>query len=713
MKEVIIIILNVRRMHILLNLMDLNSPINISDLANLFKVSNRTICNDLDCIDEFLNHNKLPPLIRKPNVGVQFREPNKYKDDVLKAMGNISIYHYNLSVRERVNIILDNLLQERDFTTINDMADKLYVSRSTIVKDLSLVRKWLKARGVELQSIPKHGIKVIGDEKKLRKAAMELLTESSNLDNKPEKSEIPMIVRVNLGADREINNFFKDIDIIYIEECIKTAEKELNTVFSDAAYSGIVMHLAIAVKRIKLGRDIIMPEDELKSLQITKEFSVASNITNMLEKHFEINIPSDEIGYITVHLLGANISNTNRNKNKNWIDYELITERIISEVDSRLNMALSKDSQLFEGLLEHLEPAVYRLKHDLLLKNPLLNDIKLKYNNLFNIVKMSLKPLENYVGKDIDEEEVGYFTIHFGAAIERYKTSHMKKTDVLVVCSTGVGTAKMLSSRLQAVFDVNIVNCIAYHQIKDFVIKNPVDIIVTTIPIRVEGIKTITVNPLLPERDIENLRKYLNISKPKDSVLKELINIIEKHCTILDKDSIVKELSIFLNTTTIEKTRGVVQPLLKDILTEEVIKLNVEVKDWEDAVRKGGYLLEKTGAVEHRYVDAMVNSVKNIGPYIVIAPGIAMPHARPESGSNKVGMSLITLKNPVNFGNKENDPVKIVVCLCAIDHVTHLKALAELVEMLGDDENVKVISNSTDVNEVLGMIRRSSDKFKN
>jgi mannitol/fructose-specific phosphotransferase system IIA component (Ntr-type) len=112
-------------------------------------------------------------------------------------------------------------------------------------------------------------------------------------------------------------------------------------------------------------------------------------------------------------------------------------------------------------------------------------------------------------------------------------------------------------------------------------------------------------------------------------------------------------------------------------------------------------------------VDAMVNSVKNIGPYIVIAPGIAMPHARPESGSNKVGMSLITLKNPVNFGNKENDPVKIVVCLCAIDHVTHLKALSELVEMLGDDENVKIISSSTDVNEVLGMIRRSSDKFKN
>jgi transcriptional antiterminator/mannitol/fructose-specific phosphotransferase system IIA component (Ntr-type) len=699
-------------MHILLNLMDLNSPINISDLAHLFKVSNRTICNDLDCIDEFLNHNKLPALIRKPNVGVQFREPNKYKDDVLKAMGNISIYHYNLSGRERVNIILDNLIQERDFTTINDMADKLYVSRSTIVKDLRLVRKWLKSRGLELQSIPKHGIKVTGDEKKLRKAAMELLTESSNLGNKPEKFEIPMIVRVNLGVDREINNFFKDIDIVYIEECIKTAEKELNTVFSDAAYSGIVMHLAIAVKRIKLGRDIIMPEDELKSLQITKEFSVASNITNMLEKHFEINIPPDEIGYITVHLLGANISNTNRNKNKNWIDYELITEKIISEIDSKLNMDLSKDSQLFEGLLEHLGPAVYRLKHDLLLKNPLLNDIKLKYNNLFNIVKSGLKPLENYVGKDIDEEEVGYFTIHFGAAIERYKTSHMKKTDILVVCSTGVGTAKMLSSRLQAVFDVNIVDCIAYHQIKDFIIKNPVDIIVTTIPIKVEGIKTITVNPLLPERDIENLRKYINISKPKDSVLKELINIIEKHCTILDKDSIVKELSIFLNTTTIEKTRGVVQPLLKDILTEEVIKLNVEVKDWEDAVRKGGYLLEKTGAVEHRYVDAMVNSVKNIGPYIVIAPGIAMPHARPESGSNKVGMSLITLKNPVNFGNKENDPVKIVVCLCAIDHVTHLKALAELVEMLGDDENVKVISNSTDVREVLKMIKRSSTKPK-
>ncbi len=121
-------------------------------------------------------------------------------------------------------------------------------------------------------------------------------------------------------------------------------------------------------------------------------------------------------------------------------------------------------------------------------------------------------------------------------------------------------------------------------------------------------------------------------------------------------------------------------------------------------MRIGGELLEKSGAIEPRYIDAMINTVKEIGPYIVIAPGIAMPHARPEAGAKKIGMSLITLKNPVNFGNKENDPVKIVVSLCAIDHSSHLKALSELVELLGDEKFVSLLATAERKEEVLEYI---------
>lgn len=167
------------------------------------------------------------------------------------------------------------------------------------------------------------------------------------------------------------------------------------------------------------------------------------------------------------------------------------------------------------------------------------------------------------------------------------------------------------------------------------------------------------------------------------------------------------DLSILFSIKHHYTMKGVAEPLLKDLLKENTIKLKMDVKDWEDAVRKGGELLEQDGSIEHRYIDGMINSVKEIGPYIVIAPGIAMPHARPEAGTKKIGMSLLTLKHPVEFGNKDNDPVSIVVCLCAIDHYTHLKAMSELVELLGDDNKVEKIRAAEKVEDILNLIPKS------
>lgn len=80
--------------------------------------------------------------------------------------------------------------------------------------------------------------------------------------------------------------------------------------------------------------------------------------------------------------------------------------------------------------------------------------------------------------------------------------------------------------------------------------------------------------------------------------------------------------------------------MLKNYINDQVVEVNVEVKNWEEAVRLGGKLLEEDGAVEHSYIDAMVDTVKNMGPYIVIAPGIAMPHARPEAGAKNIRIGL-------------------------------------------------------------------------
>lgn len=147
--------------------------------------------------------------------------------------------------------------------------------------------------------------------------------------------------------------------------------------------------------------------------------------------------------------------------------------------------------------------------------------------------------------------------------------------------------------------------------------------------------------------------------------------------------------------------------MLKDLLTAETMRLNVEVKDWEETVRIGGALLERAGAIEHRYIDAMIDVIRKKGPYVVIAPGIALPHARPEDGAKKVGISLITLRKPVDFGNKENDPVKIVICLSAIDQSKHVKALSELAELLEDKENVRRILYADDPKIILDLLGKN------
>ncbi|WP_213997177.1 PTS sugar transporter subunit IIA, partial [Tepidanaerobacter syntrophicus] len=123
-----------------------------------------------------------------------------------------------------------------------------------------------------------------------------------------------------------------------------------------------------------------------------------------------------------------------------------------------------------------------------------------------------------------------------------------------------------------------------------------------------------------------------------------------------------------------------------------------------EAIRKGGEVLVREGFVEPRYVDAMIKNVKELGPYIVIAPGIAMPHARPEDGVKKVCMSLVTLKEPVEFGNAANDPVRLVITIGAISHETHLKAISQLMDVLSDEENVNKITLATDVKEVLQIL---------
>ncbi|MCI1580329.1 MAG: PTS sugar transporter subunit IIA [Clostridium beijerinckii] len=148
--------------------------------------------------------------------------------------------------------------------------------------------------------------------------------------------------------------------------------------------------------------------------------------------------------------------------------------------------------------------------------------------------------------------------------------------------------------------------------------------------------------------------------------------------------------------------------MIEKLFNKETIELNVEVNDWIDAIRFCGSLFVKNGNTEAKYTDAMINTVKNMGQYIVIENGIAMPHARPEDGVKKIGMGLLKLKKPIEFGNEEYDPVDILIFICAIDKTSHLKALAELMTLIEDNEFLSIVRNSSSKEDVLSYINSKS-----
>ncbi len=141
--------------------------------------------------------------------------------------------------------------------------------------------------------------------------------------------------------------------------------------------------------------------------------------------------------------------------------------------------------------------------------------------------------------------------------------------------------------------------------------------------------------------------------------------------------------------------------MLEKVLTKDVIRLNVEVEDWEGAVRAGGQLLLDAGKCRPEYVDAMVNTARQMGPYIVLAPGLALAHARPEDGTLAIGLSLITLRTPVEFGSKVNDPVELVISFCAVDKEGHVDVLKRLAGFLRKDSNQQLLKQAESADEIL------------
>ena len=150
--------------------------------------------------------------------------------------------------------------------------------------------------------------------------------------------------------------------------------------------------------------------------------------------------------------------------------------------------------------------------------------------------------------------------------------------------------------------------------------------------------------------------------------------------------------------------------LLQDLLSEDNVSFRYPAETWEDVIRHGGQLMVDAGFTDPTFTEAMIDVVRDMGPYIAFAPGLAMPHARPEMGAKQVGAALVTLEKPIDFGSPENDPVSVAVFLCAPNKDEHIQLLTDIATLFEDEEFLDAAVNFESIEDVQSFLAEHLDE---
>lgn len=673
---------------------------NLDKLAETFNVNARTIRNDIVQIDDYLKNKNVKATIEVKNKIITINMLKDIKLEDLVEINYHDFYSDRISNEERILLILSDLCWSDGYLTIQDLADKYFVSRGTINSDIVSIKEYCDKNGINFVSARGKGIGIDEDEKNRRKYLASIIKEFAYLNQK-----------VNL--DMSIYGQWFDLDEINkIQAIVNEVDEIFNVSLTDVAYEALIVHIALSIERFKAGNnDEELPSEELENID-SLQYKIASTLVEMINEEFNISLGENEIYYIAVHTAAkSGVIVAQEKRGDNFLEYYCL--RLINNVGLLLNVDLSNDKHLFNSLFQHLCACEYRNRNNISLDNPLKDELKNNYKDLFEIVKAVIIDVNEPDVIIPSDDEIAYVMLHFCTAIKR-DIKQIKPLRVLVVCATGIGTAELLSLGLKENFNFEIVDKLAKHQLKDEKYLNNVDLIISTVPLK-SRIPSVVVSPILKEKDIIDIKHFINrldlvgkldIKSTKMSktavMLKDLLN---KYPSNKDEEILIEKIK-----TLLLNEKGEENYMLSDLIRKETIALGLEVDDWQDAVRKAGQLLINDGSITEEYIDGAIENVKELGPYIVITKGIALPHATNKVGVNRTAMSLITLKNPVNFGNKNNDPVDTVFMLATTDSTSHLGALQDLSEFLGDEEFLNILRYDTTIEKILAFIATNEIK---
>ncbi|MGY4689028.1 BglG family transcription antiterminator [Salibacterium sp. K-3] len=492
--------MNARCSALLREFMAADTPLTSQYLAHRNEVTTRTTRNDIKQLNDLLEgHGAFIQSLRARGYELRIKDEETFRHYLEEVFQEKNVPDHSIPDEpdERVHYLMKRLLLAGTYLKLDDLAEELVISRSTIQNDIRHVREILQSYDITMENRPNYGLKVSGSEMKLRFCMSEYVFDrSTKTEVDLFNSRLPWLVKENLN----------DIWDIIVEEI-----KEHAITLSDIALNNLFIHAAITYKRVQSGHHISLYRKEFDDIMDQKEYKVAEKIVKKMEQVLGVTFPDVEIAYIAMHLLGTKmISETNMTEERieSLMDERAwhLTSAILETIEQKLDLGIRHDRELMIGLSLHLKPAVNRYRYGMNIRNPLLDDIKANYPAAFEAAVIAGMVLEHEENVKMEESETGYIALHIGAAMERKKMEKGPRR-CMIVCASGAGSAQLIYYKLRDRFGskLEVSGTTEYYKLSQIPLEE-LDFLISTIPIPDDiGIPVIQVNTILGGDDLKNV----------------------------------------------------------------------------------------------------------------------------------------------------------------------------------------------------------------
>lgn len=606
----------------------LHSFLTIHDIAQALGISSRTVHREMKSVEDTLNKYHLS-LTRVPKLGLRIEGEPEDIDNFVQSLTEQNTI--DLSDEERKVIILYNLIQSKDPVKLYSLANEIGSSTHTLNKIIEQLEPELHTFELSLERRRGEGLILNGEEVNKRQLLARIMLEKLDGDSVYSVVEDHFVYHtLNETHLRGI----VDIDRLFnVERLLMDELGTLPYTLTEASYLTLTIHIVLAIERIKQDGHVEIEDDILNELISTDEFKVSERLTNVLSDIYDVTFNHSEIAFITMHLRGARRRHETTYEN-NDIHKQRVTELIEFVKDQ--GFSFKDEDALFKGLNLHLEPAINRLEANIETYNPLTEMIETYDQELFEAVSSGLKIV--FMNYHFPKSEVAYIALHFGGMLQ---AKQRRSLHVLVVCSSGIGTSRILSNRLKQHFsEITQTTEVSVSSLKsiDF---SKYDGMISTVAVDTKY-PHITVNPLLPKQDAENVKYFLKLQQ---SVVHDPQNTQnqEQPLSYEDYDRTV---------TFIEESLSLIQNMI------------VEKKKVTQLER---YLIQTLS--KHRVIDnthtfsEKLNSRMNLQGFALTGYPVAIPHLSDES-IKKPQLIITELTKPLRLKTIENEEQEVNWLVC-------------------------------------------------